>query len=138
VFELGEFLLEVARVRWQPATTARERVVLHTSCSARREMGTHKHVRALLAQLPQVDVAEQTHEAECCGFGGTFSVKHPEISAAMAGDKADALEATGAATLISADGGCLLNLNGTLEKRGSPLRGQHIASFFRQHTRSGT
>ncbi|MCF8178890.1 MAG: (Fe-S)-binding protein [Sulfuritalea sp.] len=129
VFELTEFLLHVVKPTWSP-TVAAERVVLHTSCSARREMGTHLSARALLAQLPNVNVSMQDHEAECCGFGGAFSMKHPEISAAIAADKVDALEATGATTMISADGGCLLNLNGTLEKRGSALRGQHIASFL--------
>lgn len=129
VFELTEFLLHVVKLTWSP-TVAAERVVLHTSCTARREMGTHLSARALLAQLPHIDVSMQDHEAECCGFGGAFSVKHPEISAAIAADKVDALEATGATTMISADGGCLLNLNGTLEKRGSALRGQHIASFL--------
>ena len=135
VFELTEFLLHVVKVNWPPAG-ARERVVLHTSCSARREMGTHLSARALLARLPNVELALQDHEAECCGFGGAFSVKHPELSAAIASDKVDALEATGATTMISADGGCLLNLNGTLEKRGSALRGQHIASFLWQRTQA--
>jgi len=131
VYELTEFLLHVVKAKW-PQTSAAERVVLHTSCSARREMGTHLSARALLAQIPNVEVAMQDHEAECCGFGGAFSVKHPELSAAIASDKVDALEATGASAMISADGGCLLNLNGTLEKRGSALRGQHIASFLRR------
>jgi L-lactate dehydrogenase complex protein LldE len=130
-FELTEFLLNVLQVEWRGARPAAgETLVVHTSCSARREMGTHLHASALLAQFDGVEVRQQGHEAECCGFGGTFSVKHPEISAAMAGDKVDALEETGAATLVSADAGCLLNLNGTLEKRGSALRGQHIATWF--------
>ncbi len=131
VFELTDFLLHVVKPEW-PRANAAERVVLHTSCSARREMGTHLSARALLAQIPNVEVLMQDHEAECCGFGGAFSVKHPELSAAIASDKVDALEATGASAMISADGGCLLNLNGTLEKRGSALRGQHIASFLRR------
>lgn len=130
-FELTEFLLQVLNVRWKGGkAAAKETLVVHTSCSARREMGTHLHAKALLAQFEGIEVRQQGHEAECCGFGGTFSVKHPEISAAMAGDKVDALEETGAATLVSADAGCLLNLNGTLEKRGSALRGQHIATWF--------
>ncbi|MCF8198644.1 MAG: (Fe-S)-binding protein [Sulfuritalea sp.] len=134
VFELTEFLLHVVKATW-PQTGANERVVLHTSCTARREMGTHLSARALLAQIPNVELVLQDHETECCGFGGAFSVKHPEISAAMASDKIEAIEATGAATMISADGGCLLNLNGTLEKRGSTLRGQHIASYLWQHAK---
>jgi len=137
VFELTEFLLHVVKLKWAPAAGG-ERVVLHTSCSARREMGTHLSARALLAQIPNVDVVMQDHESECCGFGGAFSVKHPELSAAIASDKADALQATGAAKLISADGGCLLNLNGTLEKRGAALRGQHIASFLRPLAKAST
>lgn len=132
-YELTEFLLEVLHVEWKgkakPKAKA-EAVVLHTSCSARREMGTLTHARALLGQLDGVEVRVQDHEAECCGFGGTFSVKHPEISAAMAGDKVDALEATGASALVSADAGCLLNLNGTLEKRGAKLRGVHLATWL--------
>jgi L-lactate dehydrogenase complex protein LldE len=56
----------------------------------------------------------------------------------MASDKADALEQTGATTLVSADAGCLLNLNGTLEKRGSALRGQHIATYFWNRVKEGT
>lgn len=137
VYELTEFLVHVCQTkltdRGQPATA-----VLHTSCSARREMNTHLSGRALLAQLGGVRLAEQHHESECCGFGGTFAVRHPDISAAMAADKTEALLDTGADRLVSADGGCLLNLNGTLEKRGAPLRGQHIASFLWQRTGDGS
>lgn len=131
VYELSEFLLEVARVRLSDRGP-RERVALHTSCAARREMGTHVHARALLDQLPAVDVVVHAHEAECCGFGGTFSLKHPAISGAMAGDKVDALQETGATTFMSADCGCMLNLNHTLQKRGGGLQGQHLASFLWQ------
>jgi L-lactate dehydrogenase complex protein LldE len=136
VFELTEFLVYVCRTRL-PDRGGACRAVLHTSCSARREMGTHHSARALLGQCAGVDTAMQEHESECCGFGGTFSVRHPHIAAAMAADKADALEATGAQTLISADAGCLLNINGTLEKRGSALRGEHIATFLWRRTGSG-
>lgn len=134
VFELTEFLIHVCGTRLtdlgRPASA-----VLHTSCSARREMGVHLTSHSLLGQLANVTLAEQHHESECCGFGGTFAVRHPDISAAMAADKTDALIETGADTLVSADGGCLLNLNGTLEKREAKLRGQHIASFLWQRTK---
>ena len=129
VFELSEFLLEVLKVQWKGAGKAAT-VTLHTSCAARREMGTHVHARALLAQLPGVDVLTQSHESECCGFGGTFSLKHPAISSAMAGDKADALKETGAQTFLSADCGCLLNINHTLQKRGDTFQGKHLATFL--------
>ena len=130
VHEFTEFLVEVLNVRLedkgQPA-----RVVLHTSCSARREMGVHLTSKALLGQLARVEVVQQEREAECCGFGGTFSVRHPGLSAAMAGDKAQALLASGAEQLVSADCGCLANINGTLAKSGSSLQGQHIATFLK-------
>ncbi|MCP5269054.1 MAG: (Fe-S)-binding protein [Zoogloeaceae bacterium] len=133
VFELTEFLLKVLKVQFKDAGQP-TKVTLHTSCSARREMGTHLHARELLGQLSGVEVLMQSHESECCGFGGTFSVRQPEISAAMAGDKADALKKTGAEVFLSADGGCLMNINGTLEKRRDSFRGQHLASFIWERT----
>lgn len=134
VFELTEFLLHVAKVDWRHSAK-QEKLVLHTSCSARREMNTHITARDLLSQIKGVEIKLQDHESECCGFGGTFSVKHPEVSAAMASDKADALEATHADVLVSADGACLLNINGTLEKRKSRMRGQHIATYLYHATK---
>jgi L-lactate dehydrogenase complex protein LldE len=129
VFVLSEFLLDVLKVQWKdggkPTT-----VTLHTSCAARREMSTHLHARGLLAQLSGVNVVTQINEAECCGFGGTFSLKHPSISSAMAGDKADALKGTGAEHFISADCGCMLNINHTLQKRGDTFQGKHLATFL--------
>ncbi|MDA0190542.1 MAG: (Fe-S)-binding protein, partial [Proteobacteria bacterium] len=136
VFELSEFLLRVLRVQWQdhgrPTTVA-----LHTSCSARREMGTHEHARALLGQLSGVELVTQAHESECCGFGGTFSLKHPAISSAMASDKADALKASGAETFLSADCGCMLNINHTLQKRKDAFQGKHLATFLLERTGEG-
>jgi L-lactate dehydrogenase complex protein LldE len=99
-------------------------------------MGTHLTSGALLGQLASVAVQTQVRESECCGFGGAFSVRHPDISGAIAGDKVDALIETGADVLVSADCGCLANLNGTLEKRGAQLRGQHIATFLWQRTQA--
>lgn len=133
VFELTEFFVKVLKVNWKGSGKA-AKVTLHTSCSARREMGTHLHARELLGQLAGVEVLQQSHESECCGFGGTFAVRQPAISAAMAGDKADALKETGAEKFISADGGCLMNIDGTLAKRRDSFRGQHLASFLWQQT----
>ncbi|MFC2973428.1 (Fe-S)-binding protein [Azotobacter bryophylli] len=132
-FELAEFLLHVCKVELKDQG-AQARVALHTSCSARREMNTHLHGRALLAQLERVERVEHDHESECCGFGGTFSVRMPDISGAMVADKTRALQESGAAQVVSADCGCLLNINGALEKQNAPLRGQHLASFLWQRT----
>lgn len=88
-------------------------------------MGVHLTSAALLGQLTQVEVLHQEREAECCGFGGTFALRHPELSAAMAKDKAEALASMGAAQLVSADCGCLANLNGTWRAPAAPPGSAH-------------
>ncbi len=112
------------------------RVALHTSCHARREMGTHEPGEALLRVLPGVQMVEPARVVECCGFGGTFSARHPAMSGAMAQDKLDAVRDCGAEVLVSADCGCLLNLHHAAEKRraaGEPFpRCVHLASFVRE------
>lgn len=129
--EFSEFMLNTLDLDLSGASTKPVKVAVHTSCTARREMDNHHHVRRILKKLPGVELVVQARESECCGFGGTFSVKHPEISGAMANDKIDAIKSSGCSSLISADCGCLLNLNGNLEKRGDALRGEHIATFIR-------
>ncbi|MCV4275475.1 (Fe-S)-binding protein [Pseudomonas capsici] len=132
-YELTEFLLFVCKARLhdqgQPI-----KVALHTSCSARREMNTHLHARELLSQLTNVQRVEHDHESECCGFGGTFSVRMPDISGAMVADKTRALKESGAEQILTADCGCLMNINGALEKQRESLRGLHLASFLWQRT----
>ena len=134
-YELAEFLLHVCKVELndQGAPT---QVALHTSCSARREMNTHLHARALLGQLTHVERVEHGHESECCGFGGTFSIRMPDISGAMVADKTQSLLASGAQQVVSADCGCLMNINGAFEKQNIPLLGQHLASFLWQRTQA--
>jgi L-lactate dehydrogenase complex protein LldE len=130
VFELTEFLVNVCRVKLtdQGKPTS---VVMHTSCAARREMNVHTTATELLSQLDNVTLRVQNYESECCGFGGTFSVRHPNISQAMVEDKTTHLCQTQADQLVSADWGCLLNINGALEYQGKALKGQHLASFLR-------
>jgi L-lactate dehydrogenase complex protein LldE len=137
VFEFAEFLVCVLKVRYQPADTAPTRVALHTSCSARREMGTREHGVELLAALPGVERIDHGNESECCGFGGTFSLKHPDISGAMVEDKVDSLCATGAERVVSADLGCLLNIGTAAEHRHLPLHAEHLASFVRRRLEGG-
>lgn len=129
VFELTEFLVNVCRTKLTDKGD-QSSVVMHTSCAARREMNVHVTATQLLDQLDNVELKKQAYEEECCGFGGTFSVKHPNISQAMVEDKTKHIEAVGADTLVSADWGCLLNINGAYEYQGKAIRGQHIASFI--------
>lgn len=146
VYELTEFLVRVLNVDFgayrkigktgetgadeQPE----ERVVLHTSCGARREMGTRVHGLEAVDALPGVTRVEHERESECCGFGGTFSLKHPDISGAMVADKIASACATGCERLVSADCGCLLNIGHAAAHKGAPLAIEHLASFLWRRT----
>jgi len=133
IFELTEFLVRVLHIQLRdlgPPT----RVALHTSCSARREMDVAGDHLQLLQQLSNVELVEPERKQECCGFGGTFAIKHPDISAAMVHDKATAIRATGAEQLISGDCGCLMNIHGHLQHEGAGLTAEHIASFLWERT----
>ena len=140
IFELTEFLVHVVGFSRADAG-APATVALHTSCHARREMGSAQSSHALLAGLAQVTVARQAHEEECCGFGGTFSMNHPAISRAMVTDKVDSLRESGAERVVSADCGCLFNILGRAEhmdlaakRTSATLPGEHIASFLLRRT----
>ena len=144
VHELTNFLVDVIGFRHadkgQPCT-----VVLHTSCHARREMGSHIASRALLDGLAQVSVASQARPEECCGFGGTFSLRHANISGAMVEDKLKALVDTGASRVVSADCGCLMNILGHAAHSDlqagitqPSMPGEHIASFLWRRTAGET
>lgn len=140
VYELSEFLVHV--VNFDHADTGAPcTIALHTSCHARRQMGVHDTSVALLDSLDQVQVVEQARIEECCGFGGTFALLYPDISEAIATDKVASIKATGAACVVSADSGCLLNITGRAAKqdelagRTTPsLPGEHLASFLWRRT----
>lgn len=133
IFELTEFLVHVCHIQLADKGEP-QRVAMHTSCSARREMGLADTAPALLGQLEQVTLVEQARAAECCGFGGTFAVRHPEVSAAMVEDKTQAIEATGAEHFVTSDCGCLMNIGGRFEHQSKSLRGEHIASYLWRRT----
>jgi L-lactate dehydrogenase complex protein LldE len=134
VVELTQFLTDVLGVRLvdrgEPV-----KVTWHSSCHGLREMGLDAEPKALLAQLANVSVAPLSRERECCGFGGTFSVRYPDISSAMVEDKTADVEKTGASVVLSADAACLLNVGGALEKQGSSVRAMHLADFLWERTR---
>ncbi len=133
VYELSEFLVRVLDFRPEDLGPA-VKVAVHNSCSARREIHVADATLELLGRLANVEAVEPDQARECCGFGGTFAIKQPEISAAMAGDKADAVVATGASLLVGQDCGCLLNLDGTLRKQGRGPGVKHIAEFLWERT----
>jgi L-lactate dehydrogenase complex protein LldE len=129
VHELVSFLTDV---RGLEAVTAQfdGRVTYHDGCSGLRELGIKAQPRALLAAVHGLDLAEHEDAEVCCGFGGTFCVKYPEISNAMVTSKAEAVEKSGAGTLLAGDLGCLMNMAGKLQRRGATVRVRHVAEVL--------
>lgn len=135
-YELTEYLLRVLHIDLEdigPPT----KVAIHTSCSARREMGVGDCLPGLLDQLGSVQFSEPARATECCGFGGTFAIKQPAISGAMLQDKTEALRACAADLILSQDCGCLMNIGGGLDKQGQGPPVMHIAEFLWRRTQPG-
>ncbi len=127
--ELMSFLVKVRGLTSVPASFA-HKVCYHDSCSSLREMGVKAEPRTLLGSVAGLTIDELKDPQTCCGFGGLFSVKYPEISERMADDKvADAL-GTGADTLVGGDLGCLLHLKGRMAREGKTLAVRHAAEVL--------
>ena len=108
----------------------------HDSCSGLRELGVREQPRKLLESVKGLTVKDLAHPEECCGFGGTFAVKYPDISGRMVSDKAEDIEATGADLLLAGDLGCLMNMAGKLKRRGSAIKVRHVAEMLAGDTES--
>ena len=105
-------------------------VTYHDSCSGLREMKVKQQPRALLQSVRGLGLRELPTAEVCCGFGGTFCVKYPEISNKMVSDKTADIAATGADTLLAGDMGCLLNMAGKLHRDGHTIRVRHVAEVL--------
>jgi len=127
--ELMSFLVDVLGVK-QVAAHYDGTITYHDSCSGLRELGVKQQPRQLLATVRGLEIREMRTPEVCCGFGGTFCVKYPEISNAMVGEKSADIAATGADTLVAGDLGCLMNMAGKLQREGSPVRVRHVAEVL--------
>jgi L-lactate dehydrogenase complex protein LldE len=127
--ELTGFLTDVMGVDTVAASYPGT-VTYHDSCSGLREMGLKAQPRALLAGVAGLELREMVEPEVCCGFGGTFCVKYPEISTRMVSEKAKDVAATGADTLLAGDLGCLLNMAGRLSREGSTVQVRHVAEVL--------
>ena len=126
--ELVSFLTDVMGVerieaRYQGTVT------YHDSCSGLSELGIKQQPRRLLGSVDGLVIEEADNSEICCGFGGTFCVKYPEISTRLVTDKVEGIEKTGADTLLGGDMGCLLNMSGRLTRLGKPMRVYHVAGM---------
>jgi len=129
VHELVSFL---ADVRGLTATGAalEKSVTYHDSCASLREMGVKDQPRRLLEEVEGLQLKEMEETEVCCGFGGTFCVKYPDISNAMVEKKAANVIATGAQVLLAGDLGCLMNIAGKLRRQGSDIEVRHVAEVL--------
>jgi L-lactate dehydrogenase complex protein LldE len=110
------------------------RATYHDACSGLRELGIKQQPRTLLASVDGLTLTELPGAEICCGFGGTFCIKYPEISDKMVTDKAAEIAMTGADAVLAGDLGCLLNIAGKLSRRGSAIEVRHIAEVLADMT----
>ena len=129
VWEFSRFLLEVAHID-DVGARLDDVVTYHDSCHALREFGIRDGPRRLLAHVRGLELREMDAAAECCGFGGTFSVKFPEVSGGMARTKIDSILRTGAKTVVSVDASCLMQIQGALARAALPVRTMHLAEVL--------
>jgi L-lactate dehydrogenase complex protein LldE len=128
-FELVSFLTDILGVAAVHAEFE-GKVTYHDSCSGLRELGIGGQPRRLLDTVKGLTLVEAEDRDVCCGFGGTFSVKYPDISNAMVTRKTDALAATEADFVLGGDLGCLMNIAGKLSRQNSPMRVRHVAEVL--------
>ncbi len=128
-WELVSFLVDVGGLD-RVAAEWRRTAAYHDACSGLRELGIKDQPRRLLASVGGLQLREMPSAEVCCGFGGTFCVKYPDISDKMVSDKADAVAATGADVLLAGDLGCLLNIAGKLSRQGRAIEVRHVAEVL--------
>ena len=125
--ELVTFLKEQG---FTPDAVSNDTVTYHDSCAGLRELGIHDAPRDLLGKVDGLDLVEMAEPDVCCGFGGTFCVKYPDISGRMAANKTADIVATGADLVAMGDVGCLLNIEGRLHREGHGVRACHVAELL--------
>ena len=128
-FELSSFLVRVLKVedvgaRWPG------RVTWHDACHALRDLNVYSEPRRLIGNVRETEFVELENSDSCCGFGGTFSVKYPEISVAILDQKIEAIERAGVQAVVSGDASCLMQIGGRLSRKGSSVRAMHLAELL--------
>ena len=128
-WELVSFLVDVCGMQAVAAKWER-RITYHDACSGLRELGVKLQPRQLLASVSGLTLEELPGAEVCCGFGGTFCVKYPEISDKMVTEKAADIATTGAEAILAGDLGCLLNMAGKLYRQGRRVELRHVAEVL--------
>lgn len=129
VFELVSFLSDIRNVKNVPGTFSGS-ITYHDSCAGLRKLSIKKQPRRLLQSIPGIHIIEMENAEVCCGFGGTFSIKFPEISRRISADKVRSIQATDAHMVLAGDMGCLLNISAALKRAGSNVQTRHVAEIL--------
>jgi L-lactate dehydrogenase complex protein LldE len=127
--ELSQFIVEVLGVTAIDSPFVGT-VTYHDSCHLLRGLGESRSPRTLLRSVRGVELVELPGADQCCGFGGSFSVRLPEVSTAILDRKLGHVEATGARCLVACDAGCLMQMGGGLTRRGSRVKAVHLAQVL--------
>lgn len=128
-YEFSEFLVNVLKVD-DVGATYNGRVTYHDSCHALRELRVQNEPRKLIKSVKGVDFVEMKFPDTCCGFGGTFSVKFPDVSVSILDEKIESIIESGADTVVSTDMGCLMQIGGAINRKKLPVKTIHIAELL--------
>jgi L-lactate dehydrogenase complex protein LldE len=129
LYELSQFLVDVLKTT-DVGARYKGTVTFHPSCHGLRELGLDSQPQTLIKNVRDVAYVELPEMTTCCGFGGTFSVKYADISESLVEDKASNIVKSGADTLVGVDMSCLMNIGGTLSRRGAKVRVMHLAELL--------
>jgi len=129
VMELSEFLVRVCGIE-DLSASMRARATYHDSCHALRDLNVGDAPKRLLKKVRDLELVDLPGADQCCGFGGLFSVKYPEISASMGSDKLRGIKQSGADIVISADMSCLMHLKGLMQRQNLNVRTMHLAQVL--------
>lgn len=127
--ELTDFLVNRLKLR-DIGAEFHHKVTYHDSCSALREYGIKQEPRLLLENVKGLELIEMEGSEVCCGFGGTFSVKHTAISSAMVEQKVQNAIKSGAEYIVTTEASCLMNIEGYIKKNNMPIKAIHIADIL--------
>src|SRR5688572_18769522 len=128
-YEFSSFLVNVLGVD-DVGSLSNGKATWHDACHGLRDLGIHDEPRRLLKKVKGLEFVEMQNADVCCGFGGTFSVKYPEISAGILDNKIEMIEKSGADTVIACDASCLMQIGGRLSRIGSKIQTRHIAEIL--------
>ena len=129
VFEFSDFVVNVLK-REDVGSRFNGKVTYHDSCHLLRELHIDDEPRRLIRSVSGVEFIEMKLHDACCGFGGTFSVKYPDVSVSILEEKIESIVNTGADTLVSTDMGCLMHIGGVLSRRKIPVKAMHISELL--------